>query len=148
MKFSHTLAWTAIALASNAFAIQNVSLVGRYLYTADGNRFYIKGVAYQEMGMSTASATSLPINALIVVGTLSNDPNDSFPEPSTFIDPLADPNTCNRDLPFLQQLGVNAIRAYSVDATLNHDQCMQTFSGAGIYVMYVLALTFLQFLES
>lgn len=33
-----------------ANAIQKVSRAGRYLYTADGNRFYIKGVAYQGQG--------------------------------------------------------------------------------------------------
>ena len=33
-----------------AAAIQNVSRAGRFLYTADGNRFYIKGIAYQGQG--------------------------------------------------------------------------------------------------
>jgi hypothetical protein len=31
-------------------AISKVTRQGRYLYTADGTRFYIKGVAYQEQG--------------------------------------------------------------------------------------------------
>ena len=34
-----------------AAALQNVTVGGRYLYTADGNRFYIKGIAYQPQGM-------------------------------------------------------------------------------------------------
>lgn len=38
------------ATLSGVQAIQTVSRAGRYLYTADGNRFYIKGVAYQEQG--------------------------------------------------------------------------------------------------
>ena len=41
----------ALALTTTAYAIQSVSRSGRYLYTADGNRFFIKGVAYQPQGM-------------------------------------------------------------------------------------------------
>ena len=38
----------ALFFASSAFAISKVSRGGRYLYTDDdGNRFYIRGVAYQ-----------------------------------------------------------------------------------------------------
>lgn len=53
------------------------------------------------------------------------------------MDNLADAAGCARDLPNLQKLGINAIRAYSVDSSLNHDSCMSALSGAGIYVMYV-----------
>lgn len=38
------------AILSGVQAIQTVSRAGKYLYTADGNRFYIKGIAYQEQG--------------------------------------------------------------------------------------------------
>jgi 1,3-beta-glucanosyltransferase GAS1 len=41
---------TIIAFSSGVLAILPVSLSGRYLYTSDGNRFFIKGVAYQEQG--------------------------------------------------------------------------------------------------
>ncbi|KAF8148960.1 Glucanosyltransferase-domain-containing protein [Mycena galopus ATCC 62051] len=56
------------------------------------------------------------------------------------VDQLADSAGCTRDLPFLQNLSVNAIRAYSVDSTLNHDSCMSTLSSAGIYVILDLTL--------
>ncbi|KAJ6475458.1 hypothetical protein C8R45DRAFT_802376, partial [Mycena sanguinolenta] len=51
------------------------------------------------------------------------------------VDNLADSAGCACDLPFLKQLGVNAIHAYSVDSTPNHDSCMAVLSGAAIYVM-------------
>lgn len=60
----------------------------------------------------------------------SNDLQGGFPEPSTYVDPLAQADACARDLPYLQQLGVNVVRVYSVNASLNHDVCMKTFSGA------------------
>ncbi|KAJ6475444.1 Glucanosyltransferase-domain-containing protein [Mycena sanguinolenta] len=111
------------AAASTAYgAVQKVTRVGRYMYTADGNRFYVKGIAYQTQG-------------LIISG-----PDNPLDQPSTFVDNLADSAGCVRDLPFLQQLGVNAIRAYSVDSTLNHDLCMAVLSEAGIYVMWVCCL--------
>lgn len=40
----------ALALSSSVYAISAVTRSGRYLYSADGSRFYIKGVAYQEQG--------------------------------------------------------------------------------------------------
>ncbi|KAI9572583.1 carbohydrate-binding module family 43 protein/Glycoside hydrolase family 72 protein [Boletus coccyginus] len=110
------------AILSGVQAIQTVSRAGKYLYTADGNRFYIKGIAYQEQGQVVA------------------DPNNPFGEPSTYIDPLSNGTACQRDLPYLQQLGVNTIRAYSVNSALNHDTCMQLFSNAGIYAIIDLTL--------
>ena len=70
-------------------------------------------------------------------GAAAADPNAPFSEPSTFIDPLANATACQRDLPYLKALGVNTIRVYSVNSSLNHDSCMQGLSGAGIYVLYV-----------
>ena len=37
-------------LAHSAQAISKITRAGRYLYSDDGTRFYIKGVAYQEQG--------------------------------------------------------------------------------------------------
>ncbi|KAF7300515.1 1,3-beta-glucanosyltransferase [Mycena chlorophos] len=112
----------ATALAWTAAALPKVSRTGRYLYTEDGTRFFIKGIAYQTQGQ-------------IVPG-----PDNPLNQPSTFVDNLADGNACARDLPYLQQLGVNAIRAYSANSSLNHDDCMHAFSAAGIYVILDLTL--------
>lgn len=49
-RIAASLAFTG-AILSGVQAIQTVTRAGRYLYTADGNRFYIKGVAYQEQGV-------------------------------------------------------------------------------------------------
>ncbi|KAJ7042634.1 1,3-beta-glucanosyltransferase [Mycena alexandri] len=111
-----------LGAAATVGAISKVTRTGRYLYTDDGNRFFVKGVAYQPQGKRTVVASS----------------TNAFGEPSTFTDPLADSASCARDLPFLKQLGVNAIRAYSVDSTLNHDDCMGNLSAAGIYTMRVI----------
>jgi hypothetical protein len=58
-----------------------------------------------------------------------------FPEPSDYIDPLSSGANCTRDVPYLQQLGVNTIRVYSVSPNNNHDECMGLLENAGIYVM-------------
>jgi len=112
----------ATTLVSTVDAISKITRSGRYLYDDSGNRFYIKGIAYQEQGTVVASA------------------DNAFGEPSSFIDPLADGAACERDLPYLNQLTVNTIRAYSVNSSLNHDACMSAFSGAGIYTIIDLAL--------
>ncbi|KAG9045555.1 1,3-beta-glucanosyltransferase gas1 [Tulasnella sp. UAMH 9824] len=122
MKFFTAFAAVAALVSTGVSALPKVTRAGRYLYQEDGTRFYIKGVAYQEQG--TVS---------------TNDPS-GFPEPTDYIDPLSDANGCNRDLPYLKQLGVNAIRVYSVNSALNHDSCMKALSDAGIYVILDLAL--------
>ncbi len=40
----------ALTLSSGVYSISKVTRTGRYLYGPEGNRFYIKGVAYQEQG--------------------------------------------------------------------------------------------------
>ena len=80
--------------------------------------------------------------------------DNPFGEPHTYIDPLALSTACQRDIPYLTRLGVNALRIYSVDPTLNHDACMTALSAAGIYTMYVdlslslISCSFLAFFHS
>ncbi|EIW66984.1 1,3-beta-glucanosyltransferase [Tremella mesenterica] len=108
-------------------ALPQITRQGKYLFDPSGNRFFIKGVAYQPQGtLATDSA--------------SNEANGGFPEPSSFIDPLSSAQNCTRDLPYLKQLGVNAVRVYSVNSSLNHDDCMKMFDDAGIYVLLDVSL--------
>ncbi|KAI0028292.1 glycoside hydrolase family 72 protein [Vararia minispora EC-137] len=120
-SFRLTAALTVlVSLSVNVFGLGKVTRAGKYLYNQDGSRFFIKGVAYQPQGQV--------------------DTSSGFVEPTTFTDPLADSASCSRDIPFLQQLTVNTIRVYSVNASLNHDACMQALSAANIYTVIDLSL--------
>ncbi|EHK46404.1 glycoside hydrolase family 72 protein, partial [Trichoderma atroviride IMI 206040] len=50
-------------------------------------------------------------------------------------DPLIDTAQCKRDASLMSELGANTIRVYHVNATADHDGCMQAFDDAGIYVL-------------
>ncbi|KAL2264080.1 hypothetical protein VTK26DRAFT_2574 [Humicola hyalothermophila] len=68
-------------------------------------RFYIRGVDYQPGG----SAAN--------------------------VDPLADPDICMKDIEKFEKLGINVIRVYATDNSLDHDMCMNALAEAGIYVL-------------
>jgi len=74
-------------------------------FWAGKERFYVRGIDYQPGGSS------------------GND------------DPLADTETCTRDIKRFADLGVNAIRVYSVDNSKDHTKCMQQLNDAGIYLV-------------
>jgi len=74
-------------------------------FYADGKRWYMRGIDYQPGG---ASAN---------------------------IDPLADPETCLRDIKEFEDLGINTIRVYAVDNSKDHDECMKALDEAGIYLV-------------
>ena len=50
MRLTTYLSLSAV-LAGVASALPQISRTGRYLYDSNGDRFYIKGVAYQEQGV-------------------------------------------------------------------------------------------------
>ncbi|GHJ88206.1 hypothetical protein NliqN6_4608 [Naganishia liquefaciens] len=123
----------ALALLATAttttttLALPQITRKGKYLYDPSGTRFYIKGIAYQPQGRLSESSQA-------------NAENGNFPEPSSYIDPLSSPANCTRDLPYLQQLGVNALRVYSVNPELDHSECMKTFNDNGIYILLDVSL--------
>ncbi|KAK4574647.1 Glycolipid anchored surface protein 4 precursor [Recurvomyces mirabilis] len=50
-------------------------------------------------------------------------------------DPLSNGTLCLRDAALMQDLGINTIRSYNVDPTLNHDECVSIFNEVGIYMI-------------
>jgi hypothetical protein len=94
---------------STAAALNPIVVRDNVFYDAATNqRFFMKGVDYQPGGAAAV-------------------------EPGK--DPLSDINVCLRDVAVFQKLGLNTIRVYSVDNTLNHDACMSLYDAAGIYVI-------------
>ena len=59
--------------------------------------------------------------------------SDAF-SPTSHNDPLSNGTSCLRDAALMQQLGINTIRVYNVDPTLNHDLCASIFNAVGIYM--------------
>ncbi|KAK5107377.1 hypothetical protein LTR62_001320 [Meristemomyces frigidus] len=80
-----------------------------FLDSVTNDRFVIIGVDYQPGGQGA-------------YGTGSGDP-------------LSNGTTCLRDAALMQQLGVNTIRSYNVDPSLNHDECVSIFNEIGIYMV-------------
>ena len=50
-------------------------------------------------------------------------------------DPLSNGTLCLRDAALMQPLGINTIRVYNLDPTLNHDTCVSIFNAVGIYML-------------
>jgi hypothetical protein len=110
MRFNKiTLATGLAALATAVTAIDTIVVKDRHFYTSKGEPFFIKGVDYQPGGSAEVGKSKW--------------------------DPLSDPDVCARDIALFQRLGVNTIRVYSVDTTLNHDECMTMLAAAGIYLV-------------
>jgi hypothetical protein len=90
---------------------------GNKFYNSEtGEQFFIKGIAYQP-------------------SRLAGDAVFADLDASKFIDPLAEPKICLRDLPYLVELGVNTVRVYSIDTNKDHGECFDAFAKAGIYVL-------------
>ncbi|EED18077.1 1,3-beta-glucanosyltransferase, putative [Talaromyces stipitatus ATCC 10500] len=108
MKFS-ALAAAGAFLAGTVLAdVDEIVIKGsKFFYKTNGTQFFIRGVAYQEPATSSNS----------------------------FIDPLADINACNRDIPYLTAIRTNTIRVYGVDPTKDHSACMNAFAASDIYMI-------------
>jgi len=69
------------------------------------------------------------------------DLRDDFNESSSFIDPLEDGAKCERDIPYLKQLGINTVFISYVQAQSPHSACMTKLQKAEIYVLVNLGST-------
>lgn len=56
-------------------------------------------------------------------------------QPTNSQDALTDGRVCLRDAVLMQKLGVNTIRVYNLDPSLDHSMCASIFNAAGIYMI-------------
>ncbi|KFY50587.1 hypothetical protein V496_09290 [Pseudogymnoascus sp. VKM F-4515 (FW-2607)] len=89
-----------------------------FFYKTNGTEFFIKGVAYQQEAVANGTESSTS---------------------KKYTDPLADVESCTRDVPLLAELGTNVIRVYAIDPTKDHKTCMTLLEKAGIYVIQDLS---------
>ncbi|KAJ5297336.1 hypothetical protein PENANT_c005G11520 [Penicillium antarcticum] len=100
---------SVLALAGSALALTPLEVKGKDFVNSDnGDRFQIIGVDYQPGGSSGFTAK---------------------------LDPLSDGKVCMRDAALMQRLGINTIRVYNLEPSLNHDECASIFNAAGIYMI-------------
>ncbi|RYO79832.1 hypothetical protein DL766_006022 [Monosporascus sp. MC13-8B] len=104
---------TSLLLASNAAAIDPIIMKGSKFFYENGTQFFMKGVAYQQEA----------------------GPGGKVDKDAKYIDPLADPEVCKRDVPLLAALGTNTIRTYAINPKKDHSECMAMLEKAGIYVI-------------
>lgn len=104
------LAWLSFAVADDSLTPE-VEVVGnKFYFKNNGSQFLMRGIAYQQ--------------------NVANETDEQL-----FEDPLADGDACKRDVKYLQQLNTNTLRVYAVDTDKDHDECMNTFADAGIYII-------------
>jgi len=97
-------------LATTAFALNSIVVKEQeFVDPTTNERFVIIGIDYQPGGQSAYGTTNS--------------------------DPLSNATSCLRDAALMQQLGVNTIRSYNLDPTLNHDECASIFNDVGIYML-------------
>lgn len=107
-----------VLLRKWSLQLPTIEIEGNKFFNSEtGEQFFMKGIAYQQQV----------------------DQDSELYDGTPYVDPLADPHICLRDLPYLVELGINTIRVYHIDPSSSHDTCMKAFSDAGIYVLIDLA---------
>lgn len=110
-QIASTAACLLPLLADTVYALNSVKVSGQdFVDSKTNDRFVIIGVDYQPGGQGAYG-------------------------PTNTADPLSNATICLRDAALMQRLGVNTIRSYNVDPTLNHDECASIFNSVGIYMI-------------
>ncbi|RKF54537.1 1,3-beta-glucanosyltransferase [Erysiphe neolycopersici] len=117
-SFSVIILSIALLIKPTFADLQPIIIKGSHFFYENGTEFFIRGIAYQQDIINLNASST---------GTTS------------FSDPLADKDACKRDVPLLQELGVNVIRVYAIDPTADHSFCMKLLQDAGIYVIQDLS---------
>ncbi|KAF2010066.1 glycoside hydrolase family 72 protein, partial [Aaosphaeria arxii CBS 175.79] len=111
IQFVRSLSLSVALLSALTSAVHPVEVRGQdFVDTVSNKRLMIVGVDYQPGGQGGYKPTEKK-------------------------DALTDATICRRDAAIMQQLGVNTIRVYNVDPTLNHDDCASIFNAVGIYMI-------------
>ncbi|KAF5844990.1 hypothetical protein GGP41_001080 [Bipolaris sorokiniana] len=72
---------------------------------------------------------------LMIIGVDYQPGGQGAYQPSNKEDALTNSDFCLRDAVLMQRLGVNTLRVYNLDPTLDHSECASIFNAAGIYMM-------------
>ncbi|KAF1347782.1 Glucanosyltransferase-domain-containing protein [Delphinella strobiligena] len=106
-----TSAACLLPFLASVSAVNPIEVKGsNFVDSETSDRFVIVGVDYQPGGQGAYGSTNSQ-------------------------DPLSNGTACVRDAALMQKLGVNTIRSYNVDPTLNHDECASIFNSVGIYMI-------------
>ncbi|KAF2864672.1 Glucanosyltransferase-domain-containing protein [Massariosphaeria phaeospora] len=105
--------WPVLSMELDPIVVKG----SHFFHQNSGDQFHLKGINYQgpesitELGFSDSS-----------------------------LDPLTNPTSCARDIPYLEQLGVNVVRLalFTANPAQAHVECMETLAEAGIYVFVEL----------
>lgn len=113
-----------VLLAHFGLALNPIVIKGNYMYdSVTKARFLIKGVDYAPDLFSYETKEFLSPEG---EDHISDDKQKFW----------------QRDIPFLQQLGVNAVRIYNVDPAKQHGRFMDEMNTLGIYVLIPATTTF------
>ena len=127
MQFFGLTSTLLLALyASIASAVQPIKVQGSdFVNTVTNNRFQIIGVAYECL-------VSIDVQNANILCRYQPGGSSGFNPGS---DPLSNGTVCLRDAALMQQLGVNTIRVYNLDPSIDHNECASTFNSVGIYML-------------